>query len=164
MTTRARAILADGLLAGFIGYVTIVLVISLADMAQGRPPFHTAGMLGTLLFYDVDDPTVLLKPWPGPVLAFNGAHLLVMLLFGTFLAWLVSLAERGPDLWYVAVVALLFVLLHAVGLSLWLPDAVAGGVSPWTVAGATAFALVTMGAFLWWTHPALRATLHAQPE
>lgn len=164
MTTRARATLADGLLAGFIGYVTIVLVVAAADMAQGRPPFHTAGMLGTLLFYDVDDPTVLLQPWPGPVLAFNGAHLLIMLLFGTFLAWLVSLAERGPDLWYVAAIVLLFVLLNAFGLPLWLPDAVVGGLSPWTVALATALALVTMGAFLWRTHPALRASLHAQPE
>ena len=161
MAGKTRAILADGLLVGFIGYVVIVLVIAVADLAQGRPPFHTAGMLGSLLFYDVTDPTVTLHPWPGPVLAFNGAHLLVMLLFGTFLAWLASVAEGGPERWYLSLVALLFVLLHGVGLPLWLPDAVAGGVSPWVVAFATSLAVLAMGAFVWGTHPALRASLRA---
>ncbi|NJD08900.1 MAG: DUF4175 domain-containing protein [Gemmatimonadetes bacterium] len=164
MTARARAILSDGLLAGFIGYATIVLVVAAGDLLQGRPPFHTAGMLGALLFYDVSDPTVVLEPWPGPVLAFNGAHLLVMLLFGIFLTWLVALAERGPELWYIGLVALLFVLLHALGLTLWLPDMAAGGLSPWLVAFATAVAVITMGLFLWRTHPALRARLRAHPD
>lgn len=164
MPTRARAILAEGLLAGFIGYATIVVVIAAGDLLQGRPPFHTAGMLGSLLFYDVNDPTIVLKPWPGPVLAFNGAHLLVMLLFGTFLTWLVALAARGPHVWYLSLVALLFVLLPALGLPLWLPDAVAGGLAPWMVAFATALAVATMGLFLWQTHRELRASLHAPPE
>ena len=164
MAGKARAILSDGLLVGFIGYVTIVVVIAAADLLQGRPAFHTAGMLGSLLFYDVSDPTVTLNPWPGPVLAFNGAHLLVMLAFGSFLVWLVSLAEGGPEVWYLSLIALLFVLLHALGLPLLLPGAVAGGVSPWVVAFATGIAVVVMLLFLWGTHPALRASLHAQPE
>jgi hypothetical protein len=162
MAGKARTILGEGLIAGFIGYVAVVLVIAAGDLLQGRPPFHTAGMLGSLLFYDVDDPTAGLALWPGPVLAFNGVHLLVMLLFGTFLAWLVSLAEGGPELWYVSLVALLFVLLHVLGLPPLLPDGAA--VSPWLVAIATTLAVVAMGGFLWRAHPLLRSSLKAQPE
>lgn len=164
MAGKARQVLSDGLLAGFIGYVTVVLVIGVGDVLQGRPPFHTAGLLGSFLFYDVSDPTTRLAAWPGPVLAFNGLHLLVMLLFGAFLAWLVTLAEGGPEVWYVSLVALLFVLLHALGLPLLLPAAAADAVSPWLVAFATSLAVITMGLFLWRTHPALRTSLRTQPE
>jgi len=162
--SRARAILADGLLAGFVGYLVIVVLVAVGDMLQGRPPFHTAGLLGSALFYDLNDPTAVIDPWPGPVLAFNGAHLLLMLAFGIFLAWLVTLAEGGQEVWYLGLVALLFVLLHALGLPLWLPRAVADGVSPWAVAFATTVAVLVMGLFLWLTHPQLRERLRAEPE
>jgi hypothetical protein len=163
MSSRLRAVLTDGLLAGFLGYLIIVLVITAGDLIQGRPAFHTAGLLGTVVFYDRGDPLRAVSPWPGPVLAYNGLHLLVMLAFGLLLAWLATVAEAGPDLWYLASVALLFVLLHALGLPLLLPDEVARGLSPWLLILATALATAGMGAFLWRTHPALRASIRVQP-
>jgi len=164
MADKARAVLADGLLAGFIGYLVIVIVITLGDLAQGRPGFHTAGLLGAVLFYDLSDPATVVSPWPGPVLAYNGLHMVLMLGFGILLAWLVSVAERGPDFWYISGITLVFVLLHALGLPLLLPDAVTAGVSPWVMTFATTLAMVAMGAFLWRTHPLLRSSLRAQPD
>lgn len=49
---------------------------------------------------------------PGPIIAYNGVHLLVSLLIGTGAAWLLLEAERFHSLWYVVFFAFMAVALY----------------------------------------------------
>lgn len=155
MSSRTR-ILSDGLIVALIGYAIVVLLVSVLDMLQGRSPFYTAALLGSASFYGLEDPAEL-RVWAGPVLAWNGAHLLVFLLTGTFMAWLVDLSERGPHLWYLNMMVFFFVIAHVIGLPVWFSDAVRGQLSLWTVTAGVVAAVAGMSSYLWKTHPALRA-------
>jgi hypothetical protein len=162
MSPRLGRILTEGLFTGVIGYAVVAIGIGLLDVLGGRAPFHTVGLLGSVVFFGVRD-VADAALWPGPVLAFNGLHLLVFLLLGTLMAWLGSLAERGPQLWYVSLIALLFVLLHLFALPIWFDPAIRPAVSAWTIAIATSTAVVAMFAYLWRSHPRLRERV-AQDE
>ena len=95
MTERSKLILSGGLFSGLIGYGTVVVVVSLLNVVRGESPFHTAAMLGSALFYGLDDPSALTIE-AGPVLAFNMVHVLSFLAMGMFASWLISLAEKFP--------------------------------------------------------------------
>jgi hypothetical protein len=53
---------------------------------------------------------------PGPVLAFNGLHVVLFLGAGISMAWLAGLAERVPEGWFFVVVLFLIVMPHVFGL------------------------------------------------
>lgn len=162
MARAVRTVLSEGMLAGFIGYLVIVVAMALGDVLRGGALLQTPALLGSALFYGLDDPAGL-RVWAGPVLAYNGVHLVLLLVLGTFMAWLASLAERGPQFWYLTLVALLFVLLHALVLPLWLPAGVRAAISPWAAAVATGLAVLAMGWYLWRAHPRLRRHLRTDP-
>ena len=153
-------ILTEGLFAGVIGYGVVLLVVSAFDILGGRSPFHTVATLGSVLFFGLREPSELVI-WAGPVLAYNGAHLLVFLLFGWFMAWLTSLAERGEQMWYVSLVAFLIVAPHVIGLPIWYTTPLRQVVSIWGVLTATTLAALAMTIYLWRAHPRLRAEVAA---
>ena len=152
-TTR---LLRDGLIAGCIGYAVVVLFVSAIDAFRGRPPFHTAAALGSALFYGLEDPAQLVMQ-PGPVLAYNGLHLVVFLVLGLIMAWLARLAERGPQFWFIAAALFMVVLPHAFGFPIWFSGVVSEVISFWLVVIAASAAALAMGAWFWFTHPLIRA-------
>jgi hypothetical protein len=85
---------AQGLVAGLIGYAMVAIVMAIANVILGRSPFHTAALLGSTMFYGLDDPSRL-TIWAGPVLAYNGFHLLIFLGLGVVAAWFAHFAERA---------------------------------------------------------------------
>src|SRR5512138_2614273 len=101
MANERTHVLSQGLMVGVIGYAAVGLFFLAVDLLSGRPAFYTPSLLGNALFYGVRDPD-LARIWPGPVLAFNGCHLLLFLGLGMLASWLAQLAERGPSLWFVA--------------------------------------------------------------
>lgn len=151
-------ILTEGVFAGVIGYAVVLLVVSAMDLLDGRSPFHTVATIGSVLFFGLRDPSQL-EIWAGPVLAYNGAHLLLFLIFGGFMAWLTSLAERGEQMWYVSLVAFLIVAPHVIGLPVWYNTPIRQVVSMWGVVLATTLAAIAMTAYLWRAHPRLRASV-----
>jgi hypothetical protein len=155
--TWARVI-ADGLITGLIGYAIVVVLCALNDLAHGRSPFYSAAVLGSVVFFGLRDPDALVI-WAGPVLAYNGVHMFAFLLLGTFMASLVSLAERGSDLWYVSVLIFLIAVPHVAGLPLWFAAAVRETLSLWVVVAATVLAATGMAAWFWHAHPQLRNTI-----
>jgi hypothetical protein len=158
MSRAWERILAEGLIAGFLGYAIVVAFCAVADLAQGRSPFYTAAVLGSVVFFGLRDPGALVI-WPGPILAYNGVHMVAFLLLGTFMAWLTSLAERGNDLWYVSILIFLIAVPHVAGLPIWFTAPARQALSLWVVVGATLLAATGMAVYLWHAHPRLRATL-----
>lgn len=163
MKAFGRRVLSEGLLAGCIGYAVVLLFFVLLNMAAGRPPLSTAEMLGRALFFGGVNADVGVG---GAVLAFNGFHLAVFLSLGLLAAWLVARAEEGPQFWYLAFTALLFVVLHMLGLLVAAARALPGALTPAAVLIASGLAGAAMIYYLWRAHPRLRAevrTYNDQP-
>ncbi|MDT8341829.1 MAG: hypothetical protein RQ751_09980 [Longimicrobiales bacterium] len=94
MTEARRRMLREGLTAGLLGYATVVALFALLNLAAGEWVLRTPFVLGSaLLGSALDQPGAF-----GPILAYNGLHLLVSLALGTAAAALAARAEVDHDL------------------------------------------------------------------
>lgn len=162
MRTQTRLAFAGGLVAGLIGYGTVVIVMAAMNVLLGRSPFYTAALFGAVLFYDLRDPAALAVA-PGPVLAYNMVHLLAFLALGTGASWLVTLSERYPSAQYFVLVVLMVVAFHVYGALMLFAQPLLGGSAWWEIGVGTAAAAVTMAAYLVLGHPFLRRELREIP-
>lgn len=101
MTTKWRGLFKQGIVAGLIGFAAVAVVFALVNLGAGRSPWYSAAVLGGALFYDVADPT-LVSVTPSAVVAYSALHLGVFIAFGLLAAELATLADRGWQLWFVA--------------------------------------------------------------
>ena len=154
-TETAGEVAVHGIVAGFIGYAAIALLIGFIDVARGRSFFFTAAMLGEAAFRGLDDPARVVVE-PGAVFAYNGVHLLAFLVMGLCGAWLVHVAERGAQLWFPALVLFLFVVLHAYGAVLLVTEPLRASMPAWLVGVPTLVAVLAMALYLLAIHPVLR--------
>jgi hypothetical protein len=163
MTEQRKRMLADGLVAGLIGYVMVVALFMAVDLITGRAAFHTAVVLGEALFSGVTVPGSVAGQW-APILAFNGVHLLAVLGFGFFAAWLMYEAEQHPQFWYVAL--FLFLAGAVFGYAGVLALTVVAGVtlSPWLVGSAGMLSAVGVGLWLVSGHRSLVRTIRTSPN
>jgi hypothetical protein len=148
--------LQHGLVAGLLGFVATALALGVLNLVGGRPFLFTPALLGGAYFYGLVDPAMVAYQ-PGPVLAFNGLHLVVMLIVGLISAYLAALSEKGPHFWYIAAIIWIFALFHMFGFVLSLTDPLRQAVSPWTLLIAGAVGAVAMAWYLLAVHPRLRA-------
>lgn len=160
MNTSRTRVPADGLVAGLIGYVTVVVYFAVLNVVQGRSVFHTAALLGAHLFHGLESPAELVIA-PGPVIAFNGVHAALFTGAGFFMAWLAGLAERVPQGWYLVVALFLVVMPHLFGLPVWFTAPIQAEIPLWHVVIASSLAALAMGGYLLAAHPRLRAALRA---
>jgi hypothetical protein len=110
-----------GMIAGLIGYATVVVFFLVADPIAGRPVFYTPALLGGALFFGLSDPAGL-ELGPGAVLAYNGAHFLVFVFLGFVAAWFARLAERLPMGWVLTLNLTVLVLFHVFGAFLFFTE------------------------------------------
>lgn len=162
MRMQTRLVLGGGLVAGLVGYGTVVVVMAAMNVIVGRSPFYTAGLFGSVLFYDLRDPATLVLA-AGPVLAYNMVHLIAFLVLGTVASWLVTLSERHPSAQYFVLVVLVFVVFHVYGALMLFAQPLLGGSAWWEMGLGTAAAAVTMSAYLVLGHPFLRRELREIP-
>ncbi|MBI4409660.1 MAG: hypothetical protein HY561_08135 [Gemmatimonadetes bacterium] len=161
MKPERERIFVEGLIAGAIGYAGVALFFAAVNVIAGHSPFYTPALLGEALFYGLADPTQVVIE-PGPILAYNGVHLIAFLLLGTVAAALVFEIEHHPQLFYaVFFLALAFVLL-TYGMLLALATPIASAFPWWAVGGANLLAAVGMGGYLWFVHPRLREEVRRQ--
>ncbi len=158
-TTQA---LEGGLYAGLLGYLVVVVFLALVNMLAGRSPFYTAALFGSAMFYGLRDPAALVVT-PGAVLTYNMVHALAFLVLGQLVSWLVMAAERYPVLRYAVLVTLIFVAVHVYGALLLFAHPLLAGSAWWQLGAASLLAAAAMGAYLLWTHPALRKSLSEIP-
>ncbi|HUG41521.1 MAG TPA: hypothetical protein VMM12_13620 [Longimicrobiales bacterium] len=163
MRAERRRLIADAVVSGLIGYALVVACFLIWNLASGRPPFHTAALLGSALFGGLRDPALLTVD-AGMVIAFNGVHLLVFLGFSLFAAWLVYEAERHPEFWYLAFC--LFVVGAVAGYAAMLAMSLLVGslLSPWAIVAASLLSAVGMAGYLVGSHGALIRTVRSAGE
>jgi hypothetical protein len=157
MSISRSTLLAQGLLAGCLGYAALAGLVSVVDVASGRSPFHTAALLGASLFYGISDPARV-EVLPAYVFAYNGAHLLVFLLLGLIGASLATLADRGNQLWYLATFFFIFVAFHAIGALQAISSDMRSELSAQVIWIGGIVAATVMGAYLLRVHPRMRRT------
>lgn len=158
MKAERAEVLQHGLVAGVLGYAVVVLFYAAWNALQGRSPFFTAALLGEAAFYGLrraDDVVV----WAGPVLAFNGLHLVVFLGVGMLAAWLATQSERGAQFWYIGLSLFIYGAIHVLGLVLWVAAPLREQLPVWSALLATIAALGGMSLYLLKVHPLLQAEM-----
>lgn len=162
MRKETEVILQGGLFAGLIGYFTIVLFFAVFNVVTGHSPFYTAALLGSALFFHLQDPAQL-QITPAAVLTFNMVHALVLLAVGFVTSWLIGKSEKYPVGQYAVLVALIFVGFHLFGAVYFFASPLMGSGAWLPIALASVAAACTMGGYLLWLHPALRQQLQRIP-
>jgi len=155
-------ILRQGMIAGVLGYAVVAAFFAVLNFQAGHSIFRTASVLGSVLFYGLRD-IDLLTVSAGPVLAFNGVHLLVFLAYGIVAAWLADLSERGPHLWYVSAILMITFAFHLFGLLLGVSMTLESVIPAWSLLVSGLLGSAAVAAYLLWSHPALRHSLTLQP-
>ncbi len=156
-------VLTHGLVAGFLGYAAVVIFVSIANLISGRSVFHTAAALGSTLFYGLDDPAKLVIE-PGPVLAYNGIHLVLSLVAGIVAAWLLFETERHHFIWYFVMFVFLAGFLYSL-LAVGIVGAEIAHLVPWwSVIVANLIWVVALGGYLWYQHRGLIAQLRSEQQ
>jgi hypothetical protein len=156
--------LMQGLVAGFIGFLTVAIVFAIGNLLAGRSPFYTAAVLGATLFYGVTDLAHMSTDLAPYVFAYNGAHLFAFLLFGLVGAWLMSVAERGAMLWYPALFFFIFIAFHLIAMVQWMALPVESAVPTVSIWLAGILAATLMALYLLGVHPMVRKQLHGWQE
>lgn len=157
---NGRRSVREGLLAGALGYVVVALFFAVLNLADGGSPFRTAFLIGEA----VGAGTGGLDDQAGVVLAANGLHLVISLIFGVIAAWIVLEVEHHHVLWYAGLTAAIGGFMAVV---------VAGGVmgaeltavASWPqTTGAALLFTVTVAAVLAYRHRALLRDLGREME
>jgi len=164
MPARSR-VMYEGMIAGLIGYVAVVIFVGALDLIGGRALFQTPSLLGQILIGGFGDPTPGTVV-AGPVFAFNGIHLLVFLAIGMGASWIVNEIELHPIIWYGAFFAIMSVVLISFMVLAFVGQASAGLLPRFPLIGANALAAVAIALYLHRVHPKLGQQVreHGDPE
>lgn len=151
----APATWSRGLVAGAIGYAVVVVLYAALNLLGGENVFLTPALLGqSLLGRPVGEAIAA-----GPVLVYNGLHLVVFLGLGLAAAWLLLESERHPKIWYLVFVLLLALFLHAIGFVIWLAAPAGSAIPPWSIVISSAGAGIAMATYLLAVRPETLAAL-----
>ncbi len=151
---------AEGLVTGLIGYGTVVVFFGLANLATGQPVFHTASLLGSALFFGARDPGAWVAG-PGPVIAYNGVHILVSLCIGLGAAWLVFQTEKHRPLWFLIFFVALAGFIYSVVVMGVLASEIAHLLSWTLIVGANIVSGITAGLYLGRRHARLWGAIYS---
>ena len=142
---------AEGLITGFIGYLTVILLFAVLNLISGEGFFQTPALLGSALFFRGGDAGAA-AAGPAPILAYNGVHLLASLLIGMGAAWLIFQAERHRPLWYGVFFIFLAGFIYSVVIMGVFATEMAHTLSWPAIVLANLLAGFTAGGYLWWRH------------
>ena len=164
MTTEERSNTTwQGLMAGLIGYLSIMLLVGTADLLLGRSFFYTWSLLGQRLFYGLTDASQMASG-PGPIFAFNGLHLVIFLGIGLAAAWLVVWSEKAPGFWAAAMLFVFLIFMHAFVAMLRVTHFLRPELPVALLGIPTVIALILMMGYLLHEHPRLRSDLRTGRE
>lgn len=155
MKNTWREVLEQGSIAGLIGFATVAVIFAVLNVAQGKSPFYTAALLGASVFYGATDPAQVVVA-PPAVIAYNGLHLLVFLVFGIIASALASIADRGWHLWFIALFFFIFISFHLEGFVQGFAFPMRRAIPDVALWSAGIIASLAMGAYILRQHPRMR--------
>lgn len=151
MSGRSERLFREGLIGGLVGYLAVVIGLSLLNLVAGRPLFHTAEGMGSLLMGASDTGTAA----AAPILVYNGVHLVGNLLVGVLAAAMMSVTERHLAFWYAALTVLIAAVVYAITV-VGMFGVEIGGVTDWTtVVAGTGIWIAAMTVYFWRVHRGL---------
>ena len=151
---NGSAWVVEGLVAGLVGYGTVVVLFGVINLLGGDGLFHTASLLGSALFFGARS-TAEITPGPAPIIAYNGIHILVSLVIGLGAAWLIFQTEKNRPLWFVVFFIFLAGFIYSVVVVGVLAAELVHLLSWPVIVVANVAAGVTAGGYLWWRHSVL---------
>jgi hypothetical protein len=149
MTKSTADVLQDGALAGVIGYAIISLYFAALNLLLGVSPWYTLETISHALFGPGS---------PGPLIAYNGLHLVVFLMLGIIAAYMVQEVELHPAFWYAIFFIFISAFMFGYLLLVVLSDALAP-LRPATIAVGNGITALAMGGYLLWRHPKMVASV-----
>ncbi len=158
MERTGSRVVVEGVIAGLLGYLTVAVVIALADLALGRALFATPAAIGGALFYGARDLTGVVVS-PGPVAAANGLHVLISLALGMLAALLVAEGEAHPQLLYLGFALVVMFVFATSTVLLAVPTVITRATPPAVAVVAGALGGLAAAAYLGRVHPRLRSAL-----
>lgn len=151
---RPDKLLTRGLITGLFGAAAVALWFFFLDFSDGHP-FRTPAALGSALLFGVARAESMQVTF-GVVAAYTLVHLIAFAVAGTIFVAIAEQVERASSLVLLTVpgaIALEAVVVTGLALG---GDWVLGAVGVWSVLVANLLAVVSMGWYVWRTHPTLR--------
>jgi hypothetical protein len=152
--TRTRRIIAEGIVAGLVGALTVAVWFFFVDLIRGQP-LLTPGALGSFVFFRIEN-LAEVQVTPGTVLGYSVIHVLLFGVFGILASAFIARAEKTPHLVLLGVV--LFIVLQALffGYLAIAAEFLLGNLAWWAIAAGNLLAAFFMGGFFVVRHPELR--------
>ncbi len=158
---KYHPLMAQGVVVGLIGALTVAVWFLVLDALAGRPMF-TPAALGSAVFLGVASAAEV-QVTIGTVAVYTALHVAAFIGVGVLFAWVAERVEHTPGVWLLALMAFIVVeagFLGAAGLmASWVLDALGW----WAVAMGNVLAVSAMGWRIWATHPLLRERLFKRP-
>lgn len=157
LLSRSRSVVAEGVIAGFIGATTVAIWFLIVDVIRGRP-FLVPAALGHGLRHALGMTGV--DGFATNVISYTFVHYAAFLVVGILAALILRRSDSHPAV--LAGAFLLFVVFEVgfLVLTTALPESRALGLPSWTLVSiANVLAAITMGGYLWRAHPRLRGNL-----
>jgi len=154
--TRRHGLIREGITTGLLGAAAVALWFLVVDLVRGQP-LHTPALLGAVVSGVADPMAAADAPGrAGLVALYTVLHVLAFSVVGVIAVFVVHRAERAP-----ALIGLLLMLFAAIevaftGFVAILEVRALGDIAWYQVAVGNLIAAVTMGGYLWRSHPQVR--------
>jgi hypothetical protein len=151
---RPDKLLTRGVVTGLFGAASVALWFFFLDFSDGHP-FRTPAALGSALLFGVSKVEAMQVTF-AVVAAYTLVHVLAFAVAGTIFVVIAEQVERSSSLVLLTVPGAIALEAAVVtGLAL-RGDWVLGAVGVWSVLVANVLAVLSMGWYVWRTHPTLR--------
>jgi len=151
---RPTNLLTRGLITGLFGAAAVALWFFFLDFSDGHP-FRSPAALGSALLLGASKAEAMQISF-GVIAAYTLVHVIAFAVAGTIFVWIAEQVERSSSLVLLTVpcaIALEAVVVTGLALR---ADWVLGSLGVWSVLVANLLAVLSMGWYVWRTHPTLR--------
>jgi hypothetical protein len=151
---RPSNLLTRGLITGLFGAAAVALWFFFLDFSDGHP-FRSPAALGSALLFGASKAEAMQISF-GVIAAYTLVHVIAFAVAGTIFVAIAEQVERSSSLVLLTVpcaIALEAVVVTGLALR---ADWVLGSLGVWSVLVANLLAVLSMGWYVWRTHPTLR--------